>query len=338
MITFENIPPEFSRSKFRFNIRYSQILVACLLAVVCAFAARAEHTRRWRISTYEEFLKGTAHGVAVRSDGRLELAPKFALIADADASYLWSLRTDPKGVLYAAGGSPARVFRFDTVGKPTAVFDSGDLSAQAIAFDPQGNLYVGTSPDGKVYRVSSSGEKSVFFDPKTKYIWDLAFSSDGTLYVATGDKGQVFAVNSSGKGDLFYSSDEAHIRVLAFDPSGNLVAGTEPSGRVLRVSRSNEKSARSNKSTDKSLAPAQGFVLYETAKREVTALAIAPDGTMYVSAIGEKQHNVTPAPSAVFVTPQGTTTVTNAPQNLAQPTAPSVFVAFPPVVSSSIYR
>ena len=65
--------------------------------------SRAEHTRRWRISTYEEFLKGTAHGVAVRSDGRLELAPKFSLIADADASYLWSLRTDPKGVLYAAG-------------------------------------------------------------------------------------------------------------------------------------------------------------------------------------------------------------------------------------------
>src|ERR1700732_4193018 len=251
MITFENIRRGSPRIKFRFNIRYSQILVACLLAVVCAFAARAEHTRRWRISTYEEFLKGTAHGVAVRSDGRLELAPKFALIADADASYLWSLRTDPKGVLYAAGGSPAKVFRFDIGGKPTTAFESPDLSAQAITFDSQGNLYVGTSPDGKVYRVSSSGEKSVFFDPKTKYIWDLAFSSEGTLYVATGDKGQIFAVNSSGKGGLFYASDEAHIRVLAFDPSGDLIAGTEPSGRVLRVSRSSEKSTHSNKSPAK---------------------------------------------------------------------------------------
>src|ERR1700675_1927582 len=339
MITFENIPRRSSRLKVRFNIRYFRTFVACLLVVACAFVARAEHTRHWRISTYEEFLKGKANGVAVRSDGRLELAPKFTLIADADASYLWSLRTDLKGVLYAAGGSPAKVFRFDTAGKPTAVFDSADLSAQAITFDSQGNLYVGTSPDGKVYRVSSSGEKSVFFDPKTKYIWDLAFSSDGTLYVATGDKGQVFAVNSSGKGELFYASDEAHIRVLAFDPSGDLIVGTEPSGRVLRVSRSSEKYPHSNKSPAKSLAPAQGFVLYETAKREVTALAIAPDGTMYVSAIGEKQHNVTPAPSAVFVTPQGTTTITNAPgTSSAQSTVPSVFLPFPPVVSSSIYR
>jgi len=48
----------------------------------------AEHTRRWRQSSYDEFLKGTARGVAVRSDGRLELAPKFTLVADADASYL----------------------------------------------------------------------------------------------------------------------------------------------------------------------------------------------------------------------------------------------------------
>ena len=343
MINLKSLSPSSPRSRFCFNPRSSRAVLACLLTVAYTFAARAEHTRRWRISTYEEFLKGKANGVAVRSDGRLELAPKFALIADADASYLWSLRTDPKGVLYAAGGSPAKVFRFDAAGKPTTVFDSADLSAQAIAFDPQGNLYVGTSPDGKVYRVSSSGEKSVFFDPKTKYIWDLAFSSDGTLYVATGDKGQIFAVNSNGQGELFYSSDEAHIRVLAFDPSGNLIAGTEPNGRVLRVSHADGKSPRPNKSKDQShdgsSSSPQGFVLYETAKREVTAVAIAPDGTIYVSAIGEKQRNVTPAPSAVFVTPQGTTTITNAPGTAsAQSTAPSVFIPFPPVVSSSIYR
>src|SRR5713101_4035872 len=84
----------------------------CLLSFLSA-PVLAEHTRRWRQSAYEEFLKGSAHGVAVRSDGRLELAPKFTLLADADASYLWSVRLDPKGTLYAAGGSPAKVFRFE---------------------------------------------------------------------------------------------------------------------------------------------------------------------------------------------------------------------------------
>src|SRR5579864_4398967 len=141
----------------------------CFFLVVALASAgsgvNAEHTRLWRQSGFEEFLRGTAHGVAVRSDGRLELAPRFTLLADADASYLWSVRLDAKGTLYAAGGSPAKVFRFDSNSKSTVVFDSTDLSAQAIAFDSKGALYVGTSPDGKVYKVSASGEKSVFFDP-----------------------------------------------------------------------------------------------------------------------------------------------------------------------------
>src|SRR5256885_929109 len=84
-------------------------LILILLALV-AIPSLAEHTRTWRQASYEDFLKGTSHGVAVRSDGRLELAPKFTQVAEADASYLWSLRVDPKGVLYAAGGSPAKVF------------------------------------------------------------------------------------------------------------------------------------------------------------------------------------------------------------------------------------
>jgi len=298
----------------------------------------SEHTRRWRQSTYEEFLKGTAHGVAVRSDGRLELAPKFTLLADADASYLWSARLDPKGALYAAGGSPAKVFRFDSNSKPTVVFDSTDLSAQAIAFDSKGVLYVGTSPDGKVYKVSASGEKSVFFDPKTKYIWDLAFGPDGTLYVATGDKGQLFAVAPDGKGELFYSSDEAHIRVLAFDKNKNLIAGTEPSGRILRISRTAAQNA--GKISKGSSSGAEGFVLYETSKREVTSLAVSPDGSIYASAIGDKSHPGAPAPTTVIATPQGTTTITSGIVGAAQAQGQlqQPFLQFPALVSSSIYR
>jgi outer membrane protein assembly factor BamB len=303
------------------------LFFSLLLCFLTSFPLLAEHTRRWRQSTYEDFLKGTAHGVAVRSDGRLELAPKFTLLADADASYLWSVRLDSKGILFAAGGSPAKVFRFDSNGKPIVVFDSADLSAEAIAFSSNGTLYVATSPDGKVYKVSATGEKSVFFDPKTKYIWDLAFAPDGTLYVATGDKGQVFAVAPDGKGELFYASDEAHIRVLAFDGRGNLIAGTEPSGRILRISRPSGKTA------------ADGFVLHETSKREVTSLAVASDGSVYASAIGEKPRTGGSAPNVVIATPQGATTFTTGGViTSGQPQAQQPFVPFPPLLSSSIYR
>ena len=242
--------------------------------------------------------------------------------------------TDPKGVLYAGGGSPAKVFRFDASGKPSTAFESTDLAVQAIAFDAKGTLYVATSPDGKVYRVSASGEKSVFFDPKTKYIWDLAFGADGTLYVATGDKGQIFAVAPDGKSELFYASDEAHIRVMAFDTKGNLMVGTEPSGRVLRITRTANSSGR--KDRDKEPA-AEGFVLYETSKREVTALAVAPDGNIYAAAIGEKQRPGSQA-TAIITNSQGTTTITGGGVITGSAQNATPFVPFPPLLSGSIYK
>jgi WD40 repeat protein len=326
--------PERIRTTFAAIFRRLSLLL--YLSSLVTSPLLAEHTRTWRQGSYEDFLKGTPHGVAVRSDGRLELAPKFTLIADADASYLWSLRVDPKGALYAAGGSPAKVFRLEGNGgrKPTTVFESTDLVAQAIAFDPKGTLYVATSPDGKVYRVSASGEKTVFFDPKSKYIWDLAFAPDGTLYVATGDKGQIFAVSPDGKGELFYASDEAHIRVLAFDTRNNLLAGTEPSGRILRVTRSENKNRK-----EKDSPAGEGFVLYETGKREVTAIAVAPDGKIYAAAIGEKQRPTTPVPTTVITTPQGTTTITGGAVVLgSQSQGQTPLIPFPQQLSSSIYR
>ena len=312
---------------------WKQLLLAAVLVCGLATSGLADHTRRWRQSTYEEFQKGTAKGVAVRSDGHLELAPKFALVADADASYLWSLKTDAEGTLYAGGGSPAKVFRIDASGKPQVAFESTELLAQCLAFDAKGALYVGTSPDGKVYKVTPSGGETVFFEPKTRYIWDLAFGSDGTLYVATGDKGQIYAVTPDGRGDLYYASDEAHIKVLAFDKKGDLLAGTEPNGRVLRISQPGAKAAAKATAT---VTAAQGFVLYETAKREVTSLAVAADGSVYVAAIGDKQHAGLPGQQTLISAPPGTTTIANPGiqgGNVAVP-----FVAFPQAISSSIYR
>jgi len=313
--------------------RFYRLIVPCVLLGIAATSLLAEHTRRWRQSTYEEFQRGKAQGVAVRSDGHLELAPKFSLLADADASYLWSLKTDANGVLYAGGGSPAKVFRFEGSGKPKIVFESTDLLVQSIAFDGKGALYVATSPDGKVYKVSASGEKSVFFDPKSKYIWDLAFGKDGTLFVATGDKGRVYSVGPDGKGELFYASDEAHIKVLGFDGKGNLLAGTEPNGRILRITRNAERAAK-RKTPEESVA--DGFVIYETSKREVTSIAVGTDGSLYVAAIGEKNRPGTAVPSAVIATSQGTTTITNVTPGVVQGGVP--FLAFPQAISSSIYR
>src|SRR5690348_9587336 len=130
--------------------------LVCLLAVASLLPgpARAEHTRYWRQADFSDFHKATATGVAIRSDGKIGSAPKFDAFSDPNLAYVWSLRLDSKARLYAAGGSDAKVLRFDEAGKATTVFQSNELAAQSIAFDASDNLYVGTSPDGKVYKVT----------------------------------------------------------------------------------------------------------------------------------------------------------------------------------------
>jgi hypothetical protein len=245
-----------------------------------SLTARAEHTRFWRESEYAEFEKGTPKGVAVRSDGKLTAAPRFIQFSDPNLAYLWTLRLDSRDRLYAAGGSDAKVLRFDEAGKASTIFESTELVAQALAFDSQDNLYVGTSPDGKVYKVTPDGRKAVFFDPKTKYIWALAVDSQGTVFVGTGDKGEVFAVGRDGAGKVFYKSEERHARSLAFDNKGNLLIGTDPDGLVVRVGVVHKGAS--------SAEAGSAFVLYETDKKEITSLLADANGMIYASAIGEK--------------------------------------------------
>jgi hypothetical protein len=355
--------PRSARDRVFALPRTFRLLVIAAGFLVSVLPAAAEHTRFWRQSDYDAFLKGDAKGVAVRSDGKLVLAPKFAPFADASLAYLWSLKLDSRGNLYAAGGSNAKIVKFDNSGSSSTVFDSQELTAQALLFDKSDNLYVATAPDGKVYKVTPAGQKSVFFDPKTKYIWDLALGSDGTLFVATGDPGKIFAVDPSGNSQLFYSAEETHIRTLVLDGKGNLLAGTEPNGLVLRIAMADGSSTAQNgkapapRQSSPKRAPAQAaanekdsseetgrsaYVVYETAKKEVTALALDPAGNLYVAAIGEKRPG-TPQPPAQQGEQENaqsgqTVTVVGGPGGLQQPQPGNPFVPFPALSTAAVYR
>src|SRR5437660_214640 len=269
------------------------------LILLTTTVALAEGTRTWEQSKYEDFLKGTAHGVAISSSGMLELAPGFKLIASTPSSAVWATAIGPQGEIFAATGSPARVYRISPGTKPIAIFQPQELQVQALAMSKNGVLYAATNPDGKVYKLehnsanptagtSSAGKEngrdarsptvtggdwksSVYFDPQTKYIWALALDDAGSLYVATGDHGEIFRVTPDGQHSLFFKSDEPHIRVLAFDMQGNLIAGSDGSGLIYRITPRGE-----------------GFVLYSAPKREITSLALDQSGNLYFAAAGEK--------------------------------------------------
>src|SRR5215475_2050638 len=271
--------------------------ISCSLLVLALVSlAAAEGTRQWKETGYEDFERGTARGVAIRSTGQLELAPAFKSIYTSPSTFIWGLVADKDGVVYAATGAPARVYRITPDGKSAIIFEPKELQVQAIALGGDGAIYAATSPDGKVYKLTRAAAKSgnatpeftaqPFFDPKTKYIWNLALDNDGRLYIATGDNGEIYRVDKNGQGSLFFKSDEAHIRALGFDPKGNLIAGSDGSGLVYRISPAGE-----------------GFVLYSAQRKEITALAVDAAGNIYAAGTGEKRaippaSPTPPAPAA----------------------------------------
>ena len=78
------------------------LLAGLLLAIPCW----AQSTRTWQQTKYDEFEKGTTHGVAISSDGSLTLAPSNGVACVNQSSRagrpqgnetLWSLGSQATG-------------------------------------------------------------------------------------------------------------------------------------------------------------------------------------------------------------------------------------------------
>jgi WD40 repeat protein len=348
--------------------------VLIIAIAVCALvpSAFADGTRTWEQSKFDDLTKGTATGVAIRSSGGLELAPSFKLLYATPSTYIWSVASDDAGNIYAATGSPARVYRITPGGQAAIIFEPQELQVQALQVGPHGVIYAATAPDGKVYKLEhkpreksesktesksdgkSSGKEmpsdpakpvldpswssSEYFAPGTKYIWDLALDKAGNLYVATGDHGEIYKVTPKGEHSVFFKSDDTHIRVLALDyrendAQGNLIAGTDGSGLVYRISPAGE-----------------GFVLYSAPKKEITALALDREGNIYAAAVGEKRASATTSPaviSAAIVSMSANAAASAGPQtpgmtvSMAPTTSPAGSFPFPGAGAgngSDVYR
>ena len=283
----------------------------------------AEKTRTWEQQTFQDFEKGKAEKVTIRSDGKLFLAPRFRELLETPSSYLWDLVRDGQGNLFASGGPDAAVLRIGVDGESTAFFKVEDAEIHALAVDREDNVYAATSPDPKVYRISPSGESSVLFEPDANYVWDMAFDSQGNLFLATGDKGRVYRVRPSGKGDVFFETDETHVRAVMVDAGDNLIIGTDPGGLIIRLSNPDQGEPK-------------GFVLYQSSKKEITALGQASDGTIYAAGVGARSK---PAPitrvSSISVTVTAAAPASPAPTPLnprdpAAPTRPTAAPLLPP--------
>jgi sugar lactone lactonase YvrE len=239
----------------------------CGLLLAASFSS-AGNSAAWETNTYQDFLKGRFHGVSLTRDGRLTLAPTLETLASTGEAGVWSVVAAKDGTLFFATGHRGRVYQLKPGGQPSLLWAAPLPEVFALTLDEKGRLYAASSPNGNIYRIHA-GKAVEFFDPKARYIWALAAAPDGHLYAATGDQGQIFRISPSGQGELYYETGQAHVTSLALDAQGRLLAGTEPNGILYRIE-----------------AKDKAFVLYDSSLPEIRSIVPAPDGSLFVAALG----------------------------------------------------
>ena len=305
-------------------------------ALVCLLLSAigwAQGTRTWEQTKYDEFEKGTAHGVAISSDGNLTLAPAFDALYTSPSTYLWSLAADAQGNAYAAAGSPARVYKLTPDGKAGIIFAPQELQVQALVVDAGGAIYAATSPDGKVYKIVH-GPTPGKAPERTHTTAEIAAAQEGAKPTPAGETPRTsVAIDSSYSSSVFFDPKTKYIWALALDRQGNLYIGTGDRGQIFRVDhsgsgglffKSDEAQIRALDfdnagnliaGTDGSgliyrISPqGEGFVLYSAPKKEITALALDTKGNIYAAGAGEKR-GPGPPPGSLVPTPAP---VTSAP-------------------------
>jgi hypothetical protein len=266
-----------------FEFRFARVLLAsATIAFAIGAGVFAAAPTFWTVSTQADFLKGDVENLSIDSDGRMFPGPAASVLGETAAPFLWTVVAGPDGTLWAGSGNEGQVLKLAKDGKISTFFDASELEVHALAPAPNGGLYVGTSPDGRIYQVSADGSSKTFFDPDDKYIWALAVDKSGNVFAATGDKGVIYKIAPDGTGARFYKTNAGNVVSLAFNKNGDLIAGTESPGRVFRIDSSGK-----------------AFVLLDSPFREIHAIHLADDGTIYAVAVnGPQSSESTKTPEA----------------------------------------
>lgn len=263
------------------------IAASLLLLTVTAVA---QTTRTWEQSSFFDFEKGSSRGVAIRSDGVLELAPSFRAVATTPSTYIWAVASDQEGNLLAATGAPARVYRITPQGQLSTLLQPSELEVQAITVAADGTIYAATSPDGKIYRIernvatATQGRKRKTQPKPQPGTSEAPVNSLGEPNSATNPQAnsQTTAAGNSAapeapkpaldaayRASVFFEPHTKYIWALALDAQGRLYIATGDRGEIYRVE-----------------ANGSGSVFFKSDEAHIRSLAIDKNGNLIAGSDG----------------------------------------------------
>ena len=227
----------------------------------------------WTVATQADFLKGDVENLSIDSDGRVFLGPSTTLVAETAAPFLWTHRRGrATGRFGPEPATKARCSRSARTARPRRSSTRPSWRSTRSRAAPNNGLYVATSPDGKIYHVAADGTREDVLRSRRQVHLGARRRSSGALFAATGDKGVIYKITPDGKGARFYKTNATNVVSLAFASRAELIAGTESPGRIFRID-----------------ASGKAFVLLDSPFKEIHALRVAGDGTLYAAAVSGTQ-------------------------------------------------
>jgi len=110
---------------------------------------------------------------------------KVSPYLNLDADYIWDIKTNNKGDIFAATGPSGKIFRIKN-GTKDLYFQVKAKNVTSLMFYKNA-LYAATSYPGIIYKIYSRKKGEVYFDPLLDEVRGIGFSAD-TMYIA-GNKG-----------------------------------------------------------------------------------------------------------------------------------------------------
>ncbi len=216
----------------------------------------------WEQTSAEDFSAGELEGLAVRSDGRVEIAPNWKKTGEPEEMLVWCLAagTD-KG--YAGTIKPGRVYALEN-GDKSLLADTGEFGVSALCIGSDGAVIAATFPGGKVLAIRD-GKTETLCTLEDLYVWALVGDGFDGYYAAVGPGAAVYHISAQGDTSRIATLPQEHATRLLLKGE-DLYVGTADRGGLYRLNAKRELTA-----------------LYDSGTDEVTGIELTADGSVVFS-------------------------------------------------------
>jgi hypothetical protein len=175
--------------------------------------------------------------------------------ADLPGRHVWGIQVDGSGRVVAATGDPATIYRIESGGQPTVLYEGTTTHFTSLAL--LGNtVLAGVDEEGLLYAIEGEGRVRVLMDAKEEEVKALAVTADGTVFAAVNPasgpaeppssgsassspapRPAVYRIRPNGVVEPVWTSPDPNIQALVIGPEGTLLAatGAAEAGGIFRI-------------------------------------------------------------------------------------------------------